>query len=151
MIGSRSVYQVMHPRGSYIVYPLLSMEVATPENKSANSTSSSTCKKVRLTSGCYSDEAHPLCDSPNTSWPLRLMQAMSVWSVKTRRAPSRHCTSRDARVYGHTTTVMYDMSTPPLCYLGDGTRLLPLSAHALLALYNANCDATQEYRTPDIK
>ena len=30
---------------------------------------------------------------------LRLVQAMSAWLVKTRRAPSRH--SRDARVYGH--------------------------------------------------
>ena len=39
---------------------------------------------------------------------LRLVQAMSAWSVKTRRAPSRHC--RDSRVYGHTTTAMHDMS-----------------------------------------
>ena len=37
----------------------------------------------------------------------RLGQAMSAWSVKTRRAPSRHC--RDARVYGHTTTAMHDI------------------------------------------
>ena len=40
-----------------------------------------------------------------------LVQATSTWSVKTRRALSRHC--RDARVYGHTTTAMHDMSTPP--------------------------------------
>ena len=39
---------------------------------------------------------------------------MSAWSVKTRRAPSRHCRHcRDARVYGHTTTAMHDTSTPP--------------------------------------
>ena len=36
---------------------------------------------------------------------------MSAWSVKTRRAPSRY--SRDARVYGHTTTAMHIVSTPP--------------------------------------
>ena len=36
---------------------------------------------------------------------------MSAWSVKPRRAPSRHF--RDARGYGHTTTAMHDMSTPP--------------------------------------
>ena len=36
------------------------------------------------------------------------MQAIIVWSVKTRRAPSRRC--RDARVYGHTTTAMHDMT-----------------------------------------
>ena len=41
----------------------------------------------------------------------RLVQVMSAWSVKTRRAPSRHC--RDARVYGHTTTAMHGMRTPP--------------------------------------
>ena len=45
-----------------------------------------------------------------------LVQAMSAWSVKTRRAPSRHC--GDARVYGHTTTIMHGMSTrtPPPCF-----------------------------------
>ena len=40
-----------------------------------------------------------------------LVQAMSAWLVKTRCAPSRH--SRDARVYGHTTTAMHKVSTPP--------------------------------------
>ena len=41
----------------------------------------------------------------------RLVQTMSAWLVKTRRAPSRH--SRDARVYGHTTTAVHKLSTPP--------------------------------------
>ena len=41
----------------------------------------------------------------------RLVQAMSAWLVKTRHAPSRHST--DARVYGHTTTTMHKLSTPP--------------------------------------
>ena len=41
----------------------------------------------------------------------RLVQAMSAWLVKTRRAPSRH--SRDARVYGHTTTAINKLSAPP--------------------------------------
>ena len=45
----------------------------------------------------------------------RSMLAMSAWSVKTRRAPSRHC--RDARVYDHTTSAVHDIeytpSTPP--------------------------------------
>ena len=39
----------------------------------------------------------------------RLMQAMSAWLVKTRRAPCRH--NRDARVYVHTTTTMHKLST----------------------------------------
>ena len=52
MIGSLSVYgTVRHPRGNYVVTPLLSLEVATPENKSIHSTLSSICKEVRLTSG----------------------------------------------------------------------------------------------------
>ena len=42
----------------------------------------------------------------------RLVQAMPAWLLKTRRAPSRH--SRDARVYGHSTTAMHKLSTPPL-------------------------------------
>ena len=37
-------------------------------------------------------------------------RALSLFA-KTRRAPSRHC--RDARVYGHMTTAMHDVSTPP--------------------------------------
>ena len=41
----------------------------------------------------------------------RLEQAMSAWLVKTRRDPSRH--SRDARVYGPTTTAIHILSTPP--------------------------------------
>ena len=49
---------------------------------------------------------------PTPHGASRLVQAMSAWSVKTRRAPPRHC--RDARVYGHTTTAMYDNEcTPP--------------------------------------
>ena len=45
-----------------------------------------------------------------------MVLAMFAWSVKSRSAPSRHC--RDVRVYGHTTTAMHDMSTPPpLCCL----------------------------------
>ena len=50
------------------------------------------------------------CHSPNNSRRFAL-GASDVFLVKTRRAPSRHC--RDARVYGHTTTAMHDMSTPP--------------------------------------
>ena len=47
---------------------------------------------------------------------LRLMQEMSAWSVKTAgRAPSRYC--GNARVYGHTTTVRHDVSTPPHSFI----------------------------------
>ena len=41
----------------------------------------------------------------------RLVLAMSAWSVKTQHAPCRHC--RDARVCGHATTAMHEMSAPP--------------------------------------
>ena len=53
----------------------------------------------------------------------RLVQAMCAWLVKIRRAPSR-C-SRDARVYGHTTTAMHKLSTPP-----------PPGVLALLSFFN---------------
>ena len=54
-----------------------------------------------------------LAQQPHVSLPSRLVQAkMSAWSVKARCSPpSRH--SRGARVYGHTTTAMHDVSTPP--------------------------------------
>ena len=46
----------------------------------------------------------------------RLVQAISAWSVQTRRAPSWHC-NRDAKVYCHTTAAMHDIEhnppTPP--------------------------------------
>ena len=61
----------------------------------------------------------------------RLVQAIPAWLVKTRRAPSRH--SRDARVYGHTTTAMHTLSTHPapaipsntLCYPPPPRLILP--------------------------
>ena len=46
---------------------------------------------------------------PTPHGTLRLVKAMPAWLVKTRRAPSRLC--RDARVYGHTTTAVDDMSS----------------------------------------
>ena len=47
----------------------------------------------------------------------RLGRAISAWSGKTRRAPSRHC--RDARVYGRTTTAMHAIEyTPSPPYIG---------------------------------
>ena len=41
----------------------------------------------------------------------RLVQAMSAWLVKIRRAPSGIVGMRGFNSYGHTTTVMHEMST----------------------------------------
>ena len=90
------------------MYPLLSLEVATPENKSTHWTLSS----IRMSASKAVLCRMPLtlhATRPAPHGASRLVQAMRVWSVKTRRAPFRHC--RDARVYGYTTTVMCD--TPP--------------------------------------
>ena len=43
----------------------------------------------------------------------RLVLAISAWSVKIRRAPSRHC--RDARVDGRTTTATHDNEYTTQC------------------------------------
>ena len=114
MILSPSVIvgMIRHPRGSYIVYPLLSMEVATPEKKAqfigrchpyaTNSASTAVLGRMLLT-------LH--ATRPTTYGASRFVQAMSTWSVKTRRAPFRHC--GDGRVYSRTTTVMHGMSTFP--------------------------------------
>ena len=50
---------------------------------------------------------------PTPQGASRLVQVMSVWSVKTRRAPPRHC--RDVRVYGQYIRLRpcMIMSTPP--------------------------------------
>ena len=60
--------------------------------------------------GCSSPFTR-LAGHPHVSLCAWCEQSMSAWSVKTRRAPSRHC--RDARVYGYTTTAMHDISAPP--------------------------------------
>ena len=57
------------------------------------------------------------CSSPFMRLAQRLTalrasrKLVSTWSVKTRRALSRHC--RGAKVYGHTTTAVHGMGTPP--------------------------------------
>ena len=108
--SDRVVLMVRHPRGCYIVYPLLSLEVATPQHKSNSfdavihvqeSPPQRRFSRMQLT-------LHATRPTPRGT--SRLVLAMSVGSVKTRRAPSRHC--RNARVYGHTTTALHDMSTP---------------------------------------
>ena len=81
-------------------------------------TLSSICKKVgtkvpksvlRVVLGRMQFILHATRRTPHGA--SRLVQAMSAWLVKTRRAPSRH--GRDARVYGHKTTAMHKLSTPP--------------------------------------
>ena len=65
--------------------------------------------------------------SPISCSAARFVPAMLAWSVKTRCAPSRHF--RDARVYGHTTTFMHDMSTPhPPTVVWDGNAKLKTTA-----------------------
>ena len=62
-----SVYMVRHPRGSYIVYSLLSLEAATPENKSINWALLPTCNKSPPQQPFFEGCSSPSCDSPNTS------------------------------------------------------------------------------------
>ena len=47
------VYGKRHARGRYVVYPLLSLEVASTDKNSIYWTLSSTCKKVRLKSAFH--------------------------------------------------------------------------------------------------
>ena len=89
---------------------LLSLEVATTENKSVLWTLSSICESA--SKAVFSGMQLTLhATRPTPCGASRLVQTMRAWSVKTRRVPSRHC--RDAKVYGHTIRVMHDMSTPP--------------------------------------
>ena len=69
MMGSRKrFWQGTHEAVTrYMVTPLLSLEVATPESKSIHSTLSSICKKVRLTSGFSRMQLSRSFDLPSTS------------------------------------------------------------------------------------
>ena len=80
----------------------------------------------------------------------RLVQAMSAWLVKTRRAPSLH--SRDARVYGHTTTAMHKQSTPlPLAWaLEKGVWGSILFFRAPLTAYVIFCVISDAFRNSSV-
>ena len=65
-----------------------------------------------LTNDSWKDAVHPSCDSPNTSRRFALGASNVCLVVENPTGFScRH--SRDARVYGHTTTAMHKLSTPP--------------------------------------
>ena len=113
VLVSRCVYQVYGgkvkgPQGSCIVYPLRSLEVATPEKINDAAIHCKRCASLAVLSRMQLtlDATRPTPQRTSC-----LVQPVSAWSVKARRAPFRYC--RDARVYGHTTTAMHAMSTPP--------------------------------------
>ena len=119
MVASRSVNMVRHPRGSYIVLtiPIAVSGVDTPENKvqligavihKQESRYKVPKSVLRAVLRRMQYTIHAIRRTPHGI--SRFVQAMPAWLVKTRRAPSRH--SRDARVYGHTTTAMHKLSTP---------------------------------------
>ena len=119
MIASISVNMVRYPQGSHIVIPIAVSGGATTENKvkligaviHKQASRHKVPKSVlRAVLGRMQFTLHATRRAPHGA--LRLVQAMSAWLEKTRRAPSRH--SRDARVYGHSTTAMHKLSTPPL-------------------------------------
>ena len=107
---------VRHPRGSYIIMPIAVSGVAAPEtvtNWRCHPKQESWHKVpksvLRAVLGRMQFTLHATRRTPHGA--SLLVQAMSSWLVKTRRAPSRH--SRDTRVYGHTTTAMHKLCTPP--------------------------------------
>ena len=72
----------------------------------------------------------------------RLVQGMSDWSVKTRRAPSRHCT--DARAYGYATTVVHGngYSRPTSLYWHSKEKVACLILHSWVTVYSSFCPAS---------
>ena len=109
MIGSRSVYGRAPMRQLHST-PLLSLAVVTPEIKyirrchpcTRKCVSQAVLRRMQLT-------LHAIRRTPSGS--SRLVLAMSAWSGKTRRLPSRHC--REARVHDHTTAAMHERIHPP--------------------------------------
>ena len=128
MIASHSVNNmVRHPRGSYIIIPIAVSGVATPENKvqliDAVIHKQESRRKVQKSAlrAVLGRMQFTLHATPTPHGASRLVQAMSAWLAKTRRAPSRHC--RDAMVCGHATTAMHKLGTPlpppPNCLVGE--------------------------------
>ena len=100
-----------HPRGSYIPdSTLISVSGSGDTGKKNKSLEpSSICKSpLQLVLSSMHFTLQATRRTPHGA--LCLVQAMSAWSVKTGHAPSRHC---GERVYGHTTTAMHKVSTPP--------------------------------------
>ena len=105
---------VRHPRGSYIVYPLLPLEVTTPSQKYKYiyiGRCHPYARKFAIKAILSSVQLTLRATRPTHYGATRLVQVMSAWSVKTRRTPPRHC--RDAKIYGHTTTAVNGTTTPP--------------------------------------
>ena len=132
---------VRQPRGSYVVHPLLSLKVAMLEKKSMKWTLSSICKSAsKAVLSRMQVTLHATRPTPHGA--SRLVQEMFAWSVKTRRAPSRHCSN--ARVYGHTTTAMHASFTrapPPLPYAWPQHRNTASTPIALLNRRSLKDDA----------
>ena len=125
MIVSCGVYMVRYPRGSYLHTHCCHWK--WPHHRTNH-----------LIGCCHLCASPPVLSKmqltlhatrPTHHGAFRSVQAMSAWSVKTRRAPHRNC--RYARVYGHSTTAMHDTSTPPAHY--SGTALSPESAETDIA------------------
>ena len=122
--------------------------VATPENKVTHWTLSSVSRKsrhkmrksvLRAVLGRMQFTLHATRRTLNAG--SRLVQAISVWLVKTRRAPSWH--GRDARDYGHTTTAMHKLSTP---YPPPPSLLPPPPLRIVRAAYHNFCCDKQAKR-----
>ena len=114
MVVSRCVYLVRHPRGSCIVYPIAVYGMWPHEETNQVIRRCRPCaRNARLVIGSYSSRMKLTFHATRrtSQCASRLVQAMSAWSLKTRRAPNRRC--RNARVYGRTTTAMHDTSASP--------------------------------------
>ena len=110
-IASRSVNMVRHPRGSCLWSDHIRKQSKLIGDVIHKQESRHKMPKfvLRAVLGRMQLTLHATRRTPHGA--PRLVRAMSAWLVETRRAPSRH--SRDARIYGHTTTAMHKRSTPP--------------------------------------
>ena len=116
---TRSTYHYAYARQTQVIWkiPIAVPGVATPETKQLISAVIHKQESkhevpesvLRAVLGRIQFTLHATRRTPHIA--SRLVQAMSAWLVKTRRARFRH--SKDARVYGHTTTAMHKLSNPP--------------------------------------
>ena len=131
------------PQISSFLKTLLSLEVATPEKKHTNPFDAvlhvqESPSHERFLVGMQ-PTLHPTRQTPPSA--SRLVQAVSAWSAKTRRPPSRHC--RDASAlwsydYGHAR----QMSASPFQHHKTPKQ------HAFLLTTRRFCGGTWAFVTP---
>ena len=101
----------------YSILSLLSLTKVATQGEKINSLVALSCiiyicMQVRITSASYVQLTFFIRLAEHLTARRAWCKQFSAWSIKARRVPCQHY-CRDARAYGHTTTVMHGIGYPP--------------------------------------